>query len=198
LPDLLSQAMSCRPELKQLETALAQADLWIRMAQSDFYPKVYFTGRYEQLGDNPRATNNEFGNAYNTIIGAQAVWPFFEWGKTRADVNKARYDKKALDAKVEGVRDSIRLEVKNAHQQLLVADKNIDTAREALAQAEENFRITNLQYQQQVTTSTEVLDARTFLTQAEMNYYSALYGYMIARAELERAVGVEDICPETR
>ncbi|MCD4778353.1 MAG: hypothetical protein K8R12_05220 [Desulfobacterales bacterium] len=40
-----------------------------------------------------------------------------------------------------------------------------------------------------MTTSTEVLDARTFLTRAETNYYSALYGYMISLAELERAVG---------
>ncbi len=198
LSDLVTYAMSHRPELKHLDAALIQADLGILMAQSNFYPKLYLTGRYEQLGDNPRATNNEFGNAYNTIIGAQAVWPFFEWGKTRAEVNKARYDKKALDAKVEGIRDSIRLEVKNAFEQLLVADKNIGTAQEALDQAEENFRITNLQYQQQVTTSTEVLDARAFLTQAEMNYYSALYGYMIARADLERAVGVKDHELETR
>ena len=40
-----------------------------------------------------------------------------------------------------------------------------------------------------MTTVTEVLDARTFLTQAEANYYGALYGWYTARAELERALG---------
>ena len=101
--------------------------------------------------------------------------------------------KKALEEKIDGIRDSIRLEVKNAYEKLMVAGQNIKTAETALAQAKENFRITNLQYQQQVTTSTEVLDARTFLTQAEMNYYSALYGYMIAKATLDRAVGSNDV-----
>ena len=72
---------------------------------------------------------------------------------------------------------------------LPVSRKNIRTAEESLGQAKENYRITNLQYQQQITTSTEVLDARTFLSQAETNYYGALYGYMISEAELERAVG---------
>jgi len=35
------------------------------------------------------------------------------------------------------------------------------------------------------------LDARAFLTQAEFNYHRALYGYRIAKAELERAIGTE-------
>lgn len=194
IAELYDLAMKYRPELKQLETALAQAGLGIKMAQSNYYPKVYLTGRYEQLGDNLRATNNDFGNSYNTIIGAQAQWQFFEWGKTRADVNKATYEMKALNAKIDGIRDSIRLEVKNAYEKLMVAGKNIKTAETALVQAKENFRITNLQYQQQVTTSTDVLDAQTFLTQAEMNYYSALYGYMIAKATLVRAIGSNDAC----
>jgi len=79
--------------------------------------------------------------------------------------------------------------VKSAFVNLKVAEKNIQTAKESLTHAKENLRITNLQYQQQITTSTEVLDARTFLTQAETNYYSALYGYMMSMAELERAIG---------
>ncbi len=189
IADLYDHAMKHRPELKQLETALAQAGLGVKMAQSNYYPKVYLTGRYEQLGHNSGATDNDFGNSHNTIIGAQAQWQFFEWGKTRADISKATHEKKALSAKIDGIRDSIRLEVKNACEKLMVAGQNIKTAETALAQAKENFRITNLQYQQQVTTSTEVLDAQTFLTQAEMNYYSALYGYMIAKATLDRAIG---------
>ncbi|MDO9263141.1 MAG: TolC family protein [Desulfosalsimonadaceae bacterium] len=189
LADLFDQAMVRRPELKQLETALAQADLGITMAKSAYYPKVYLTGRYEQVGHNAAASENDFGNSYNTIVGAQAQWQFFEWGKTKADVNKAGYDRKALEIKIEGIRDSIRLEIKSAHEQLNIAHENIRTAEEALGQAKENFRITNLQYQQQVTSSTEVLDAQTFLTQAEMNFYSALYGYMAAQATLDRAVG---------
>ena len=91
--------------------------------------------------------------------------------------------------KIGGIEDSIRLEVKDAFLKLKVSDKNIQTAKESLTQARENYRITNLQYQQQMTTSTEVLDARVFLTQAETNYYNALYGYMISLAELERAIG---------
>ncbi len=102
---------------------------------------------------------------------------------------KAVHQRDALKERIQGVTDSILLEVRDAFQKLRVAETNIHTAREALAQAKENFRITNLQYQEGVTTSTEVLDARTFLTQAEVNLHQALYGYRIAEAELKRAVG---------
>ena len=91
--------------------------------------------------------------------------------------------------KIAAVEDGIRMEVKNAFLDTDVSKKNIATARESLDQAQENYRLTNLQYQQQITTSTEVLDARTYLSQAQMNYYGALYGYMISMARLDRAVG---------
>jgi outer membrane protein TolC len=118
-----------------------------------------------------------------------ATWRFFEWGKTGADIEKQKFAKRALMEKIKGVEDRIRLEIKSAFLDLQVAQKNIGTAREGLGQARENSRITNLQYKNQVTTSTEVLDSRTFLSQAETNYYRALYGYMVALANLERAVG---------
>lgn len=189
LTNCFKEAIEKRPELKALRLALKNADHEVTLAQSAYYPEVDLVGSYEQNGDNPSATQNDFGNTHNTSITLQAGWTFFEWGKTRAEVNKYRRNKSSLAEKLKGIEDSIKLEVKNAFLALKVAEQNIQTAKESLVQAKENWRITNLQYQQQMTTSTEVLDARTFLTQAETNYYGALYGYMISLAELERAVG---------
>ncbi|MDY7034350.1 MAG: TolC family protein [Thermodesulfobacteriota bacterium] len=186
---LMEEAIEKRPELKSLRLVFQQTDYVIQLAKSSYYPQIAFVAGYEQNGDNPAATNNDYGNFNNAHITVQATWTFFEWGKKRTEVRKYRHDKLSLREKINGIEDSIRLEVKNAFMNLQVAEKNIHTARESLVHAKENYRITNLQYQQQMTTSTEVLDARTFLTQAETNYYGALYGYMVSLAELERATG---------
>jgi outer membrane protein TolC len=85
----------------------------------------------------------------------------------------------------------IKLEVKSAFEELKVAVENLETAKTALKQARENYRITELRYKENLTTSTEVLDARTYLTEAEVNYYDALYGYMIAKAKLEYSIAEE-------
>ena len=189
LDTLINEAMEKRPELRTLRFAIKNSGYAVTLAQSSYYPEVGLVGSYEQNGDNPSATENDFGNTHNASVTLQATWIFFEWGKTMAEVNKYRRNKSSLAEKLKGIEDSIKLEVKSAFLDLKVAEKNIQTAKKSLVQAEENWRITNLQYQQQMITSTEVLDARTFLTQAETNYYGALYGYMIALAELERAAG---------
>ncbi len=189
LENLIDEALRRRPELDALRIAVENADNAVRLARSSYYPEVAMVGSYEQKGDNPEANNNDYSNSYNTSVTMQARWRFFEWGKTRADVRKYIHEKLSLVERLKGVEDDIRLEVKNSLLNLQVSKRNIRTGEESLTQAKENWRITNLQYQQQMTTSTEVLDARTFLTQAETNYYGALYGYMISEAELERAVG---------
>jgi outer membrane protein TolC len=189
LGTLIKEAMEKRPELKAVRLAMGHIDYAVRLAQSSYYPEVHLMGSYEQNGQNPEATENDYSNTHNASISIEAKWTFFEWGKTRADVSKYRRQKRSLAEKLRWIEDSIKLEVKNAFLNLKVAEKNIQTAKESLVQAKENWRITNLQYQQQMTTSTEVLDARTFLTQAETNYYGALYGYMIALAEVERSAG---------
>ena len=47
-----------------------------------------------------------------------------------------------------------------------------------------------LRYKNQLSTNTDVLDARTLLTDTETKYYQAVYDYNIKLAGLARAVGV--------
>ena len=81
-------------------------------------------------------------------------------------------------------RGSLRAEL-----DLEEAEKNIPTTKKAVEQAEENLRVSRERYRAQVTTSTEVLDAQTLLSQARTNYHNALYDHNLAKAGLMRAVG---------
>lgn len=191
LEDLMKEGMENRPVLKILRLGIKILTRAVKLEKSSYYPEVALIGCYRQDGDNPGATDNDFGNDYNTSVTVQARWTFFESGKTRARVNKIRHDRRALFEKISWIEDGIKLEIKNAWLNLGVAEKNIKTSKSSLDQARENWRITNLGYNQQVATSTEVLDARTDLTQAETNYYRALYGYLDALVQLEHATGKE-------
>jgi outer membrane protein TolC len=85
--------------------------------------------------------------------------------------------------------DGLNLNIKQAMLDLEAADKNIAPTQKAVEQAEENLRVSEERYKAQVTTSTEVLDAQTLLTQSRMNYYNALYNHILAKAKLQRAIG---------
>ncbi len=189
LESLFQEALDQRPEISHLQVQLDQAKMAVTMARSRYYPQVSLVGSYAQNGHNFGGSDNDYRNSDTAAVGLQADWTFFEWGKTRAEEKQSLHALKALENKMSAVKNQVRLEVQTAFSNLQLAAVNTKTAAAAVDQAEENYRITNVQYQQQMASSTTLLDAVTFLTRTKNSYHEALYGFLIARAELERALG---------
>ncbi|MHB1545757.1 MAG: TolC family protein [bacterium] len=189
LDNLFNYALNHRPGLKIFGFKIKQASLKEGMANSRYYPQVSAFAAYSQSGQNWLASSNEFSNQANKIIGLSATWTLFNWFKTSDNYQKERHDKMALKYDLKSYLNNVRLEVKSNLLDLITAYKNIKTAKLSVRQAEENLKITNLQYMQETTTSTEVLDAETYLKHAELNYYDSIYGYDIYLAKLQRAIG---------
>jgi outer membrane protein len=185
----LGKALKARPEIKSLELTDAQIDQQINLSKSKFYPEAAFTYNYIKAGDTPSVSGSDFqkANSWQAIIGLS--WTFWDWNKTRNSVRQNESIKRQLSQTRKVLEDSIKLELEQAILGLKEAEEKIPTAQKAVDQAEENLRVSEERYKAQVTTSTEVLDAQTLLSQARMNYYSALYDHNLARAGLLRAIG---------
>jgi outer membrane protein TolC len=186
---LNAYALENRPDLHGIKNNIEQAALSEKLAKSGFYPDVNLVGRYEQASGELSSLENDYTNSENASISLEITWTFFEWGKTPAQVREARHQKEAYFSTLKAKENQVRQEVKDALLTLGVAKKNVKTAETSMDQAIENYRITNEQYFQQVVTSTIVLDAQSYLTQASSNYYRALYGYMASLATLDWAIG---------
>jgi len=189
LQELFVRAEKARPELAAISASIRETEEGSRLAGSTGYPRLSLFTLYYREGGNFLASENDFANEHNAAVGVRMDWNLFEGGRMRAEINQWHYKGAALKQREQDLLKQIRLEVKDAYEQLQVARTNLATARVAVKQAEENLRITTLQYQEQIVISTEVLDAEVYLTQARTNYYQALYGYQLAWADLERAVG---------
>jgi outer membrane protein TolC len=188
--DALSQsALQGRPIMQLLGTSLEQLGLAAKVARSAWYPRVSLVGSYGRVGDSPAAAENDYGNSDESYVGLQVQWDLWQSGKTRAEVSRTRWRIKALESRLASIEAQVLEEVRSALFDCQVAHKNIATAQKTLEQARENWRITDMQYGQQIATSTDILDARAFLTQADTNYFSAVYGYLDALAGLDRAIG---------
>ncbi|MGD8227781.1 MAG: TolC family protein [Desulfobacteraceae bacterium] len=185
----LKQALENRPEIMALDVNILQADEQIRLAKSKNYPEIALTYEYIKEGDTPDVSGSPFHDAGRWEAMAVASWTFWEWGKTYYSAKEKRSLKKELMQTRMFLEDNIRLELKEAMLGLEEAEKNIPTTKKAVESAEENVRVSNERYKAQVTTITEVLDAQTRLSQARLNYYTALYDHNLARARLERAIG---------
>jgi len=73
--------------------------------------------------------------------------------------------------------------LKEAKESLLSQEKNIEQAKESL-------RITQLNFNEGMATTLDVISAEAAYNQAQTNYSQALYNYVVAVAELDRAMGV--------
>jgi outer membrane protein TolC len=191
-PDFMAymdKAMQRRPEVKSLDISDIQIDQQINLAKSKYYPEVAFNYNYIKQGDTPDVSGSRFqkANTWQAIMGLS--WTFWDWNKTRNSVKQNESIKRQLSQTRKVLEDSIKLELEQAILGLKEAEEKIPTAQKAVDQAEENLRVSEERYKAQVTTSTEVLDAQTLLSQARMNYYSALYDHNLARAGLLRAIG---------
>jgi outer membrane protein len=188
LNELFLRAEKNRPELASIAAGIREAEEGVRLARSTAYPRVSAFGTYYREGKDFLATENDFSNEHNAAVGVKVDWNFFEGGKMRANISQWQHRREALKKRRSDLVKQIQIEVKDSFEQLDVACANLATARVAVKQAEENQRITNIQYREQMAIETEVLDAQSYLVQARNNYYAALYGYQFAWANLERSV----------
>jgi outer membrane protein TolC len=115
------------------------------------------------------------------------VW---EWGSNYYEVRQEKSRLLQARARKNQVRDLTELEVREAFIALQGSREAIEVARVGLEQADENYRITDEQFQESIATSQDVLNAQTGQSQAQVNYYEALNSYVVAIARLERAMGV--------
>ncbi len=184
------EALLKRPEIRSVDINDRQIDQQIRLAKSKYYPEVSLTYSYTKTGDTPdvSGTASLFDNSGWQIM-ANLSWPIWKWGSDHYAVRQKELNKQQLVNTKKSIEDSIKLELKNAILNLQETEKRIPAAKKAVEQGEENLRVSEERYKAQVTTSTEVLDAQTLLTQTRVNYYSALYDHHLAKAALLRAIG---------
>lgn len=175
-------AISSRPDLKAAITRVKQARSAVRLTRSSYYPRISLSVNYRDLSD--ESFENDSANILVT-----ANWLIFEWNKRKweSNANKARLEQAILMESQ--LKQLIYHEVKTAYLNVKESFKRIQTIKDSVKQAKENMRINNLRYQEQIATSTDVIDAQTLLLRTEINLTVARIDYLKSIAILEKAIG---------
>ena len=190
LSECKQEALAGRPEVQELNTRLESAEKTVQLAKSEYYPQIFLQGRYKKEGDGPEVSGSVVTHAENFEVLAGLKWNLWEWGRTHYLVQEKTKEKEQVKAALVQTRDAVELEVQRAFINLREAERNIEVARKTIQSAEENFRISEVRYREQVATSLELFDAQTLLTQAQVNHYRALYDYNVSLAQLQKSMGL--------
>jgi outer membrane protein len=190
LSSAISQAMSSRPEIKEMGNRIKIAEGGVSVARSFFFPQVSLIGKWDKI-KGAELPVDEWKESWSAIISVEMdIW---DWGENLNGVRKANAQLEQMKSSFTLLQNSIELEIRQAYFNLISAKEKIKVQEEAVKEAEKNFLDTSLRFTEGMSTNTDVLDAQNLLSQAKANYYQALYEYNIAISELERAVGGEKL-----
>ncbi|MDI6852660.1 MAG: TolC family protein [Deltaproteobacteria bacterium] len=176
-------ALKQRSDLEAAKRRIEQGEKNITQAKSGYFPRVFLqAGHTFQQNDSWLHEHQYFA-----IFGMQ--WSLFSGFDTRAQVNQARQRLQQLHLQRQDLTEQIRLDVQTAYLGLKETAERIRVTEKAVAQGEENLRLNNERYKEQVGTATDVLDAQTLLTRARVNFFNAHYDHQMAKAQMLWAMG---------
>jgi outer membrane protein TolC len=164
------------------EIKVEEANQTLKLAKKSYFPTISLEGQYQRGG---RHVNSNYG--FNA--GAYLTFPAINGMLIRNEIKEARYlyDKEISNAK--NTQNAIYLEIQNAYLKLEEKRSQLPVTVLQVKQAKENYELSYGRYRVGEGSPTELKDAENFYEQAQLNYYTALYQYNSAKAQLEKAIG---------
>lgn len=190
LPDMLpvglpSSLLERRPDMRQAEQRLREANARVGVAHTDLFPKVRLTGNLgfesEELGD--------FVKSPAWFLAGDLLQPLFAMGKNKARLKaaKARYEQE-----VYGYQKSVLGAFKEVNNALVTIRKvkEVRASRARLeAAAQKYVDLAQLQYINGVTSYMDVLDAQRGLLDAQIGLNNAVLDELLSVVYLYKALG---------
>ena len=174
-------ALGARPELSILDEQQRG------QRANTSYLKQYF------LPDLTLAVSRDYTQPGSPIFstGVALPLPTFFWNHTKGDIAESQHRERELAATSRDLRAQVTQDVRSAYANATTALRQAQFLRDALVPAaREAFRVASVSYGLGGSSALDVLDTRRNLQDAESQLSQALADANVARADLERALGV--------
>lgn len=196
----LSEDLVDRPDLALLQQQVKAKEATLKMTRSNYLPTLALVGRYSYydnlklkgslhtLNGTPIDISYTFNGGTPMALLSLNV-PLFHWGQEFKKVKKAKLDVDNARLQLQQGERGMRLEVRQAVQNLTDGQKMVETATLSQQQADENLRVMRLRYDNQLVTMTDLLDAQSQWQQAHSNLIEAQTQLKIYETEYLRVTG---------
>jgi outer membrane protein TolC len=194
LDAMQDRAQARRPELDRLSAAVRSAEAERRAAQTAYLPTVSIAVEGGIQGE----TYGFDGDKPFALASVVLRWNLFNGFSDRARVDQARAATRRLELQRAETERRIDLQVQQALDDVRVARRALATAQARLRAARSSFRLTNRRYEVGRASQVEFTDARTTLTEAEVNLAVTRADLLARLADLEFAAGLYPLARTAR
>lgn len=179
------QALHNRKDVEALGQRRKAAGAELNAAKGEYYPSIGFTGGYA-AGYIPKLLTAT--NIVNIGVGVQynlgSLW------KAKSGIATAQANEKEIAASQEMLNDNIRLQINKAYLNFLAAQKRIEVQGKSVNNATENYRITRNKHENNLVTTTELLDANVALLESKIALEEAKADIVVAYNSLLEQAGI--------
>lgn len=185
IDSLVAVALKSRPEITQRRNQVRQQLAQSMQALTPLIPTATYTvDRGSFFPNNGSGSTSgiqrslQFGWQLNSL--AVPVGPNLASGLASA---------RAAEYELRNTELQVRSQVRTAYDTSLAAEANIEIARQAALDAQDQLRLAEQRLQAGIGINIDVIQAQSALTEALQNYVNAVYEYNIQQARLRRAIG---------
>lgn len=183
-----------RIEYKIGQSNLELQRLNIKNNNKSFFPTLTAYANYGYQGQGPnfglfKTPENQWVDYTTSAIGLRLRVPIFDGLQRTARVQQATIRTRQQEENLKLLSQNINLEVSNSYTQYQNTIKRIEAEKANVELAEEVYQITQLEFREGVSTSTDLVETELSLRQAQNVYTQTLLELYTARLNHERSVG---------
>ena len=182
-----------RVEISQLEITRTLAELDLKNNKVQYLPTIdAFATLGALTATNTRSEVTNFDDQWlnHGLFGFRLNLPIFDGLRKSYLIQQNRIQLAQIENDMRYLRHSIDLEQEQAKRDFANSLENLRTQEENMELALEVFQVTNIKYQEGIGSNLEVVDAETSYKDAQSNYFNALYDVLIAKVDMEKALGI--------
>ena len=177
-----------RSEIRYYRMLISSLEEQKKASEANYYPRVGLSLSYTKFGEDFDMKTKDEGMDYETLFMMTASWNLFNGLRDYAGVKETLYKKNAMERELNELENELILQLRNSIDNYKVAKNKLKVAEVGYLEGKEHYRITYESFKNGVATTTDVLDARYFLTRSENEKVDAFYDVQKALAELQRVL----------
>jgi outer membrane protein len=182
---------SDRIEYSLMQTQGKLQEYSLKRYKKQYWPTLYAYGTLSTMAQ--RTTMNVFDTGYpwypTTFIGATLNFNLFDGTQRENKIKQEKLNLRKIENDLIDFENAVNLEVSSSRTTLQGAIDALTTQEKNLELATSISRSSKIKYEQGIGSNLEVMDAETALKEAQVNYFNALYNALLAKIDLEKAIG---------
>ncbi|GJM28753.1 MAG: transporter [Cyclobacteriaceae bacterium] len=182
-----------RIEFGQLEVGRSLAELDLKNNKAKYLPSIdAFATLGTNTATNTRSEVTNFDDKWLNygLFGFRLNVPIFDGLRKSYLVQQNRIQLAQIDNDMRYLKQSIDLEQEQAKIDFENSLENLRAQKKNMALALEVYEVTRIKYQEGIGSNIEVIDAETTYEDAQSNFFNALYDVLIAKVDMEKALGI--------